>query len=257
MGEALVRGLVRQRVAEGAAVVVADPRAEVTARLAGELGVRAGDIAAAADADVIVLAVKPQTMVQVLDDLGPRVRATDPRPIVISVAAGVRIATLEAALPEGTPVVRSMPNTPCLIGAGASAWALGRHADARAQAVTRALLEAVGLAVEVPEDQLDAVTALSGSGPAYVFALLEALGAGGIAAGLAPDVAALLARQTLLGAARLAAESGVDPAELRRRVTSPGGTTAAALGVLEARGWHDALVDAIVAARDRGRELGR
>jgi len=257
MGEALARGLVLRGAAVADSVVVVDPRADVVDRLVDELGVRAGAIDQARAADVIVLAVKPQVMVQILSDLAPHVRTTEPRPIVVSVAAGVRLATLEAALPEGTPVVRTMPNTPCLVGAGASAWAPGTHADARAGAVTRALLEAVGLAIEVAEADLDAVTALSGSGPAYVFALIEAMVEGGIAAGLAPEVAAILARQTVLGAARLAVESGVEPAELRRRVTSPGGTTAAALGVLEAGRWRESMVLAIVAARDRGRELGR
>lgn len=254
MGEALVRGVVRAGAFAADSVVVCDARAEAATALGVALGVHvAAGIAEAARADTIILAVKPQQIAEVLAALGAVVA---PPQRVLSIAAGVSLAVLEGAFRVPVAVIRAMPNTPCLVGQGASAYALGTHASPADGAIARRILEAVGIAVEVGEAQMDAVTALSGSGPAYVFRLLEALVAGGEQVGLSGEVARVLATQTLLGAARLAAESGVAPVELRRRVTSPGGTTAAALAVLEEAGWAETLGRAIEAARDRGRALG-
>ncbi len=254
MGEALVRGILRAGLVPPTSVIVCDARAEVAAALAGELGVVPAPLAdAVRGADVVLLAVKPQGMAAVLAAV-----ALDEGAVVLSVAAGVSIATLEAGLgadARALEIVRTMPNTPALVGLSASAFALGSHRS-RSRAVAMAVLGSVGIALEVDEAHLDAVTALSGSGPAYVFRMLEALTAAGVAAGLPPEVAAPLAKQTLLGAATLA-NGDIDPAELRRRVTSPGGTTAAALSVLEARGWADILEDAVLAAKARGEALGR
>lgn len=254
MGEALVRGIVRAGVLAPERIAISDVRREMAARLAAELGVAAASLDRALDgADTVVLAVKPQGMDAVLEALAERVA---PGTVVLSVAAGVPIAAIEGALAGGVEVVRTMPNTPALIGLGASAFSLGRVRSGRGEAVARAVLGAVGLVVAVDERALDAVTALSGSGPAYVFHLLEAMIAAGEAVGLDAEVARVLARQTLIGAATLA-QGEVPPEELRRRVTSPGGTTAAALGVLERRGWARILGQAIAAARDRGAALGR
>lgn len=257
MGEALVRGVVARGVLAPEHVRVVDARPEVGAKLAAELGVRAcGSIdEAVRGADAVILAVKPQGMAAVLGAVGavPGVDAA----VLVSVAAGVTIATLEAGLPVGTEVVRTMPNTPATVGLGAAAYALGSVRSGRGEVVAEALLGAVGICVAVPEDQLDAVTALSGSGPAYVFLMLESLIAGGQAVGLETAVAKRLATQTLYGAAALAAQSEHGPDELRRRVTSPAGTTAAALDVFYAAGWDRTVTHAMAAAKTRGQELGR
>jgi pyrroline-5-carboxylate reductase len=175
---------------------------------------------------------------------------------VLSIAAGVTTATLEAALPSGTAVVRAMPNTPALIGAGASAIAAGSAAGDADLAWAEGVLGAVGEVVRVPEAHLDAVTGLSGSGPAYVFLVAEALIDAGVLAGLPRPTSRALAVQTLLGAARLLAETGESPEVLRAQVTSPGGTTAAGLRVLEAKGVRSAVLDAVMAATERSRALG-
>jgi pyrroline-5-carboxylate reductase len=175
---------------------------------------------------------------------------------VLSIAAGVTLARLESWLPDGTAVVRAMPNTPALVGAGAAAIAGGTLATEADIAWARQVLEAVGTVVELPESALDAVTGLSGSGPAYVFLLAEALIDAGVLVGLPRPVAKQLAVQTLLGAAKLMAETGDEPSALRAAVTSPGGTTAAGLRALEAAGVRHAVLDAVTAAAERSRALG-
>ncbi len=199
-----------------------------------------------------VIAVKPTVVGTVLPELA---EACVPR--VLSIAAGVRTGVIESALPPGTPVVRCMPNTPALIGKGAAAIAAGTAAAEADLRWAAGILEAVGTVEVVPEHDLDAVTALSGSGPAYVFRLAEALTAAGIAQGLEPSTADALTRQTLLGAAKLLAESGDDPAKLRRDVSSPGGTTLAALKVIDAADFMGLMRRAVRAAAERSRELGR
>ena len=199
-----------------------------------------------------VLAVKPH---QVAEACGSIVAAGGGR--VLSIAAGVTIATIEAALGAGAAVVRAMPNTPALVGAGAAAIAPGSHADDADLAWAEEILGAVGTVVRVPEHLLDAVTGLSGSGPAYVFLLLDALIEGGVAAGLPRDTAEGLAGQTILGAASLYLQGDQTPGELRAAVTSPGGTTAAGLRVLEQRAVRAAFIDAVLAATERATELGR
>ncbi len=195
-----------------------------------------------------LVAVKPGDVAASLEGLAPT--------RVLSIAAGVTTATLEAALPAGTPVVRAMPNTPALVGQGASAIAAGTHATDDDLAWAEDVLGAVGTVVRVPEAQLDAVTGLSGSGPAYVFLVAEALIDAGVLVGLPRPAAEALATQTLLGAATLLASGDRSAADRRADVTSPGGTTAAGLRALEAGGVRAAVIDAVVAATERSKELG-
>jgi len=203
------------------------------------------------EVDVLV-AVKPQDVVDAMVRLSGRSTRR-----VLSIAAGVTIASLERQLDPGTRVIRAMPNTPALVGQGAAALAGGHHATAADLEWAGGVLSSVGMSVVVDEAQLDAVTGLSGSGPAYVFLVAEALMEAGREAGLSAAVAAQLTEQTLLGAARLLQESADDPAKLRADVTSPGGTTAEALAVLTSRGVPEAFVEAVLAAAARSAELGR
>lgn len=252
MGEALLAGLLAADGTNGSGrairVVEAHPaRAEELRERYRQVEVT-GSVGPAA---ATVLAVKPHQVADVCREV-----ASAGSPRVLSIAAGVTIAALEDALGSGVAVVRAMPNTPALVGAGAAAVAGGRAAGPDDVAWAMGVLEAVGSVVEVPESLLDAVTGLSGSGPAYVFLVLEALIEGGVAAGLPRDTSEALAGQTLLGAARLYLDGDASPAALRAQVTSPGGTTAAGLRVLEQRAVRAALIDAVVAARDRASELG-
>lgn len=257
MGEALVRGVVSRGALPASRVVVFDPRADRCDALRDGLGVTvaasAEDLAGRVDA--LLLCVKPQVLVAILTDpVGPALR---PGALVISVAAGVTLAALEAAVPGATPVIRAMPNTPCLVGAGVSAWATGAAATADHGAVAATILGAVGDAYEVEEHELDAVTAVSGSGPAYVFHLMEAMIEGGVKAGLDPERVRAFVLGTVRGAAALALASDVPPGELRRRVMSPGGTTEAAVRALDDAGFQAGVIRAVAAARDRSVEMAR
>jgi len=253
MGEALLGGLLdADWDAESLAVAEIDPeRRRALEERFPKVRVAPSPAWVVADADVVVVAVKPAdvpaALEQALPSLGPQV-------LVISIAAGVRISVVEAAAP-GRPVVRAMPNMPALVGRAATAIAGGRHASDADLDVAERVLGAVGVVVRVPEPHLDAVTGLSGSGPAYVFLVAEALIDAGVLAGLPRTVSETLTRETLLGAATLLA-AGDAPEALRAAVTSPGGTTAAGLHVLEQRGFRAALLDAVRAAAARSRELG-
>lgn len=251
MGEALLMGLVASGWAESGELHVVEPdpdRQRTVAEVADGVSMSAEPIAGA-DA---VVAVKPDVVAAVLPALAAAGVGR-----VLSIAAGVRTDAIEAGLPAGTPVVRAMPNTPALVGVGAAAIAGGSAAGPGDLEWARGILEAVGTVVMVSEDDLDAVTGLSGSGPAYLFRLAEALRAAGVAQGLDPDTADALTRQTLLGAATLLASSCEDPGRLRENVTSPGGTTAAGLAVLDDADFMG-LIDRVVdAATRRSRELGQ
>lgn len=249
MGEALLAGLLSAGRAPGELAVV-EPDAGRRAALSSQFpGV--GVLEVASDADGVLIAVKPQHV-----DEACRSVAGQGCGRVLSIAAGVTTASLENALPAGTPVVRAMPNTPAQVGAGAAAIAPGSAAGTDDLDWAESILGAVGQVVRVDEAALDAVTGVSGSGPAYVFLLTEALADAGVAAGLDADVAALLARQTVVGAGRLLESSPESPAELREAVTSPGGTTAAGLQVLREQGLADAVAAAVKAATARSKELG-
>ena len=203
------------------------------------------------ESDVVILAVKPQHMPAVLSEIAEE--ASD-KTLIVSIAAGIGLAQIESALPESR-VVRVMPNTPCLVGAGAAGFALGTKATREDGQLVEELLSAVGIAVPTPEPLLDAVTGLSGSGPAYVFMAIDALSDGGVKAGLPRATASKLAAQTVLGAAKMVLETGEHPAVLKDRVASPGGTTIAGIHALEAGGFRASLVDAVGAATERSREL--
>jgi pyrroline-5-carboxylate reductase len=254
MASALARGMIRAGVAEPGRILASDPHPAARDSLANDAGivVHATNAPVIAASDVIVLAVKPQSMASVLAEIAPMLA---PRHLVVSIAAGVSIDTMARALGESTRLIRVMPNTPALLGEGASAFALGPAAtEADAEAV-RIFLESVGRAARVPESQLDAVTGLSGSGPAFVYMIVEALSDGGVRAGLPRDVATTLAAQTVLGAAKMVLETGLHPGTLKDQVTSPGGTTIAGVQVLERAALRGALIDAVEAAARRSAEL--
>ena len=204
--------------------------------------------------NVIVIAVKPGRVEEVLSQIAP---FASPDHLFLSIAAGIPLRLLEENLVEGAPVVRIMPNTPALVGASATAFALGMHAGRREADITRKLFSAVGLALELPESLLDAVTGLSGSGPAFVFQIIEALSDGGVACGLPRDTAQQLAAQTILGSARMVLETGEHPARLKDMVASPGGTAIEGIHELERGGLRATLMNAVRAATARSRKLGR
>ncbi len=252
MGEALLSGLLRAGRAPGE-LLFTERHDDRAAYLTETYGVEAVSSAEAAKrADTLVVAVKPQEMTALLDDLSGIVTADN---LVITIAAGIPTSTLEGRLVEGTPVVRVMSNTPVFVDEAMSAIAAGAHAEEAHLARTEDLLRPVGKVIRVPESQLDAVTALSGSGPAYFFFLVEAMIDAGILLGLPRAVAQELIVQTAVGSAVMLRDSGDHPVQLREAVTSPGGTTIAAIRKLEDHGVRAALLAALEAARDRSREL--
>jgi pyrroline-5-carboxylate reductase len=227
-------------------------RAEALARDTGASAV-ASAVEAIQDADVALVAVKPWA---VADTLAAVRDALPEGCLILSVAAGTQIATMAGVLRPGSPIIRVLPNTPALVGAAASAYCRGKHATDAHGVLTRNLFGAVGTIVEVTEEQIDAVVGVSASGVAYFYLIIEALTDGGVRAGLPRDTVRTLAAQTALGAARMILETGEHPAILKDAVTTPGGTTMAALEVLEASGLRGTLIAAVRAARDRSRELG-
>jgi pyrroline-5-carboxylate reductase len=255
MAGALIKGLLRAGACAPDEVWAVDVRPPRLDELAQVHGIRTGsDLAeAAAWADVVVLATKPQVFDRVLPAVARAVRADA---LVVSVAAGVSLATIEGHMPDGTRVVRTMPNTPALVDAGATAIAAGSHAADEDLALVRRIFDSVGVTVTVDEYLLDAVTGLSGSGPAYIFLVIEALADAGVKVGLHRDSAQLLAAQTVLGAAKLLIETGEHPGRLKDMVTSPGGTAIAGLHTLESGGLRTTLIDAVEAATARSRQLG-
>ncbi len=252
IGEALLSGLLRAGREPGE-LCFAEQYAKRAAEITERYGVAAMSATDATKvADVVVIAVKPPDVAGVASGIAGSLR---PETVVVSVAAGITAASIERYLPAGSRVVRVMPNTPMLVGEGMSVVAAGAHATDDDLGRAEELLASVGKVVRLPESQLDAVTALSGSGPAYVFLLAEALIDAGVLIGLTRPVAAELAIQTMLGSALMLRDSGDSPSQLREAVTSPGGTTAAALRRLEDHRLRAAFSDALEAARDRSREL--
>ena len=262
MARALAEGFVKAGLIEGKQVLASDP---VTAAKEGFLAEVQGakflatNAEVASAADILFLATKPQQMPAVLAELRPHITS---KHLVVSIAAGLRLSKIaeglaDAGRKEALRIVRVMPNTPCLVGQSASGFCAGPHATPQDLQLVEQLLSAVGKAFQVEEKMLDAVTGLSGSGPAFVYVMIEALSDGGVRMGLPRNIASALAAQTVLGAATMVLETGEHPAVLKDRVASPGGTTIAGLHALESGGVRGALIAAVEAAAKRSQELGQ
>jgi len=255
MAGALIKGLLHSGLVDPKKIVASDVKVERLKQLEATHGIRVtqDNHALAREVDVLVLAVKPQVIDKVLSLIGADVR---PETLVVSVAAGVPIEAIEARLPANARVIRTMPNTPATALAGATAITGGSHATEADIAIAREIFEAVGRVVVLDEVLLDAVTGLSGSGPAYVMLIIEALADGGVKVGLHRDTALLLAAQTVFGSAKLLLDTGEHPGRLKDMVTSPGGTAIAGLHTLEAGALRKTLIDAVEVATRRAQELG-
>jgi pyrroline-5-carboxylate reductase len=255
MASAMLRGLVAQHICEPSRIYATDVRPESLQGLVSTLGIQgaASNRDACAAADVIVLAVKPQVLESVVTEVAD---VLSDHKLVVSIVAGVPIARIQRWLGGRGRVIRTMPNTPAMVGAGATAMSAGPGVTEADMDIARRLFEATGTVVRVEERLLDAVTGLSGSGPAFAFVAIEALSDAGVRAGLARDVATRLAAQTLLGAAKMVLETGEHPARLKDMVTSPAGTTIAGVAALDAHGFRHALHAAVEAATARSKELG-
>jgi pyrroline-5-carboxylate reductase len=252
MGETVLSGLLRAGWSPDR-IVATDRRPERQVELREKYGVTiVENVEAAATADTVVLVVKPQDMSELLRELSPAIK---PGTLIVSLAAGITTASIEAQLPEGVPVVRVMPNTPAQVDEGMAAISPGAHSEQRHLDRVHEILSATGRVLAVPERYQDAVTAISGTGPAYLFFVVEAMIEAGVHLGLPRDVATELVVQTMLGSAKLLRETGEHPTVLRERVTSPGGTTAAAIRELEEHKVRAAFMSAMEAARDRSRDL--
>jgi pyrroline-5-carboxylate reductase len=259
MGGAILQGLVASGLAAGGVTVTnrTPAKASPLAELEGVTSIALEDVPdgnrdAAASADIVLIGVKPVMVPDLLREIAPALR---PGTIVVSLAAGVTIATFQGILGDGIPVLRSMPNTPAVVGKAVTGVAAGPTADAGDVALVRRLFETVGAVIELPESQIDALSTISGSGPAYVFLLVEELTKAAIGKGFAEAEARLMAEQTFIGAAALLDATGEDPAELRRRVTSPKGTTERAVAVLQEAHLDRVFAEATDAALARAREL--
>jgi pyrroline-5-carboxylate reductase len=259
MGGAILQGLVRSGLAQAGVTVTnrTVAKADMLSALPGVTSIAlesqaTGNTDAAAGADVVLVGVKPAMVPDLLREIGPALR---PGTVVVSLAAGVTLATFESILGPGIPVLRSMPNTPAVVGKAVTGLAAGSTASAADIAVVRRLFETCGAVIEVPESQIDALSTISGSGPAYVFLLIEEFTKAAIGKGFAPAEARLMAEQTFIGAAALLEASDDEPAELRRRVTSPKGTTERAIAVLHAADLERVFAEATDAALARAREL--
>lgn len=256
MAGALIRGLLRAGTCAPERVIATDVRSDRLEELARQYGIKTTEdnAAAAREAEVIVLATKPQVLAKLVDEIAPSVDATK---LVVSIAAGVTAKSIEKRLCDKARVVRVMPNTPALVDAGATGIARGTHASAGDVALVQRLFDSVGITAVLDESLLDAVTGLSGSGPAYIFLIIEALSDAGVKVGLSRDTAQKLAAQTVLGSAKLLLETGEHPGRLKDMVTSPGGTAIAGLHTLEEGGLRTTLINAVETATKRARELGR
>ncbi|MBW4561719.1 MAG: pyrroline-5-carboxylate reductase [Mojavia pulchra JT2-VF2] len=258
MGEALLSRLIVGGIYQPSEVIVSEPQPSRQNFLQQQYNVAVttdNRLIFEQSREVVLLAVKPQVFSAIAQELGDMI-ITDHLPLIVSILAGVTLSQLEAAFPQ-FPIIRAMPNTPATVGAGMTAICLGAYTNAKHQQIAQQVFSAVGEVVEVSETLMDAVTGLSGSGPAYVALLVEALADGGVAAGLPRAVANQLALQTVLGTAQLLRETKMHPAELKDRVTSPGGTTIAGIAQLERGAFRSALIEAVKAATQRSQELGK
>lgn len=255
MGSAFAKGVINSGAFKPEEVTLADVFASRLEKLARELGVKttSDNKAAVSGADIILLALKPAIIGQVVKEIAGIVKQNQ---LIISIAAGVKLESVESAMPEGVGVIRVMPNTPCQIGAGAIGFCRGKAVNDSQVEAAKKVFDAVGISFEVPEKLLDAVTGLSGSGPAYVYVMIEALSDAGVRVGLPRDISLRLASQTVMGSAKMVLETGDHPARLKDQVTSPGGTTIAGVDELEKAGFRSALIEAVKAATKRSEELG-
>lgn len=258
IGTALIGGLI-DGGQEAGGIRVAEPSQVRKEELAAQFGVTLTEDAAEAveGADVAFICVKPHDVAEVLEDIAGTIEGDDEGAVVVSMAAGITLETLEAVFPVGTPVIRVMPNTPMLVGRGVCAVAPGRFTDQKQVDLVSGLLGRVGVVEVVAEKQMDAVTAVSGSGPAYFFLFIEAMTDVGVDLGLTREQAQRLAAETMAGAAEMLSADGADPVQLRAAVSSPAGTTVAATRTFEEAGLRGAVSRALRAARDRSVELGR
>ena len=256
MAEALIRGLIQGGVVAADKIIASGPRSERLdeLRAAYQIATTLDNGELARQAEILVLAVKPQILERVVREVAA---ALMPGVLLVSVAAGVDTQTIESHLPSGGRVVRAMPNMPASVRAGATAIARGRHANEADLAEARAIFDAVGITVTLDETHLDAVTGLSGSGPAYIFLIIEALADAGVKVGLSRRNAQRLAAQTVMGSAKLLLDTDEHPGKLKDMVTSPGGTAIAGLHTLEQGGLRTTLINAVETATKRARELGR
>ena len=256
MATALVQGLLAAKLTTADRIIASDVAAAARSALEKATGIRttAENRVVVAESDALILAVKPQVMAPVLAEIKP---ALTSKHLVISIAAGISLKQLSDGLGTDRRIIRVMPNTPCLVGASASAFALGSAASPEDGALVERILQAVGRAFQLPEHLLDAVTGLSASGPAFVAVVIEALSDGGVRMGLPRDVAMALAAQTVFGTAKMILEAGLHPAQLKDMVASAGGTTIAGLHALERGGVRAALMDTVEAATKRAAELGK
>ena len=255
MAEAIARGLLSTGLLEPGQIVASGPRRDRLSELAERYGfsTTTNNLELVRQCDVIVVAVKPQILAKVIREIAEDI--TDDK-LVISVAAGIPIRAIESKLRAGVRVIRAMPNTPALVNAGATAIAPGEHASADDLALAKTIFDAVGITVTLDESQLDAVTGLSGSGPAYIFLILEAMADAGVKVGLSRRTAQRLAAQTVMGSAKLLLDTDGHPGQLKDMVTSPGGTAIAGLHTLEEGGLRTTLINAVESATARARELG-
>jgi pyrroline-5-carboxylate reductase len=256
IGAAIGRGIIKAGLVRKESVMASDVSEALRQSIAQEQGIKAtaNNLELCDFADILILAVKPQIVVPVVREIATKVGKAK---LLVSVAAGVPIARIESHLQPGARVVRVMPNIACVVGAGAAGFAAGAHATGADLEKVGAILNSFGVGLRVEEKDLDAVTGLSGSGPAYVFLFMEALADGGVQVGLARDVALKLAIQTVYGAARMALETGKHLGELKDEVTSPGGTTIAGLYAMEQKRFHGTVMDGVVSATKRSQELGK
>jgi pyrroline-5-carboxylate reductase len=256
MGRALIGGMVRAKLTAPKNIVAARRDEEALKSLRKQWGIQGvtNNRKAIADADVVILAVKPQMSRAVLAEIAPAVSKNQ---LFISVMAGITTDSIGRKLKKPCAIVRAMPNTPCLVDAGATAICAGAHATDKDLKLAESIFASVGVVVTLPESAMDAVTGLSGSGPVYLFMVIEAMIDGGVKMGIPRPIAAKLAAQTVFGAAKLVIETGKHPAILKDEVTTPGGTAITAIHMLEGRGLRSVLIDAIVAAAQRSQELSR
>jgi len=256
MAEALIKGLIKAG-ASPTQLLASDVLPSRLALLHSQYGIKVANsnVEVLCQSDIVILAVKPQNISSVLQEIAGCAMNGGQMPLLVSIAAGITLAYIEQLLPLPYPLVRAMPNTPSIVGAGATAISAGKHAKPEHLRQARSVFEAVGIVVSIPETQIDAVTGLSGSGPAYGYLIIEALIDAGVKVGLPRGIAKELAVQTLFGAAKMVAETEQHPAVLKDQVTSPGGTTIAGVHILEQGGIRGLIMDAVIGATERARQL--